>query len=111
MYTSIFTFVPTCSSLASRVEELCEFPDRETAARVLDGLRWIGLFSSDVITLRGPNLLDTLCAHLGGRLGYGPGERDLVLLQHCFTVEWADGSVVRPWSVRGQVNGVLMMGA
>ena len=26
---------------------------------------------------------------------YGPGERDLVMLQHKFVVEWADGKTVR----------------
>jgi hypothetical protein len=41
------------------------------------------------------NLLDTLCARLERLMEYEPGERDLVMLQHKFVVDWADGSEVR----------------
>jgi spermidine synthase len=41
--------------------------------------------------VRGGTLLDTLCAHLEVLMKYQPGERDLVLLQQKFVVEWADG--------------------
>ena len=47
------------------------------------GLRWIGIFSDDKITPRGTPL-DTLCATLEQKMQYGPGERDLVMLQHKF---------------------------
>ena len=82
------------SSLISRVEELCKFPNNTESQRILSGLRWIGLFSSDVATVRGDNLLDTLCAQLEKELSYRPGERDLVMLQHKFVVEWKDGKKV-----------------
>lgn len=42
--------------------------------------------------MRAGNLLDTLCAQLESLMAYTPGERDLVMLQHKFIVEWADGS-------------------
>jgi hypothetical protein len=57
-------------------------------------LRWVGLFSDEKIEPRGNNLLDTLCARLEKLMAYGPGERDLVMLQHKFVVEWADGKTV-----------------
>jgi saccharopine dehydrogenase (NADP+, L-glutamate forming) len=57
-------------------------------------MRWIGLFSSEPATLVGGNLLDTLCAQLEKLMSFGPGERDLVMLQHKFVVEWSDGEKV-----------------
>ncbi|KAJ0297366.1 hypothetical protein COL516b_010783 [Colletotrichum fioriniae] len=77
--------------LVTRIDEICEFPDITERNRIIDGLRWIGLFSDKPATLRG-NLLDTLCAELERLMSYQPGERDLVMLQHKFVVEWKDGS-------------------
>lgn len=79
----------------SRVKGLCQFPNEADSERILGGLRWIGLFSSEPATVRGGNLLDTLCAQLEKELSYRPGERDLVILQHKFVVEWQDGKKVR----------------
>ena len=62
--------------------------------RIISGLRWIGLFSSEPVKPRGGNLLDTLCAQLESLMKYEQGERDLVMLQHKFVVEWADGKEV-----------------
>ena len=84
-----------CSTLVSRVKELCSFPDAAEAVRVISGLRWIGLFSHEPLVPRGSNLLDTLCARLEALMAYVPGERDLVMLQHKFVVERADGTEVR----------------
>ena len=36
--------------------------------------------------------LDVLCGTLEDKMMYGPKERDMVLLQHTFEIEWADGS-------------------
>ena len=57
----------------------------------MTGLRWIGLFSDERIVPRGTPL-DTLCATLEPKMQYGPGERDLVMLQHKFEIEHKDGS-------------------
>ncbi|KAL6714302.1 hypothetical protein ACLMJK_007725 [Lecanora helva] len=78
-------------SLIVRVKEICNFPTETESERIISGLRWIGLFSNTEATLRGGNLLDTLCAQLEKELSYRLGERDLVMLQHKFVVEWADG--------------------
>ena len=76
------------------MKELCQFPDESEAHRIIVGLRWIGLFSQEKATVRDGNLLDTLCAQLETLMAYAPGERDLVMLQHKFVVEWADGKTV-----------------
>ena len=57
-------------------------------------MRWLGLFSDDKITPRG-NPLDTLCATLEAKMQYEPNERDMVMLQHRFEIELADGKRVR----------------
>ncbi|KAG6821131.1 hypothetical protein H0H93_006470 [Arthromyces matolae] len=81
------------SSLIARVQQLCSFPDDAEATRIISGLRWIGLFSqTEKVVPRAGNLLDTLCARLEKLMKYEEGERDLVMLQHKFIVEWADGT-------------------
>lgn len=76
------------------MKELCQFPNEADSERILDGLRWMGVFSSELATVREWNLLDTLCAQLEKELSYRPGERDLVMLQHKFVVEWQDSMKV-----------------
>lgn len=77
------------------MKALSNFPDELEATRIISGLRWIGLFASEKVVPRAGNLLDTLCARLETLMKYEEGERDLVMLQHKFVVEWADGSEVR----------------
>ena len=84
------------------MRELCNFPNEAESERIVSGLHWIGLFSSNEAPIRGGNLLDTLCAQLEKELSYRPGERDLVMLQHKFVVEWEDGRTVRYTYVRDQ---------
>lgn len=85
----------TEDSLILRIKELCNFPNETESERVVDGLRWFDLFSDSKAKIRGDNLLDTLCAKLEEKLSYRPGERDLVMLQHKFVIEWADGRKVQ----------------
>jgi hypothetical protein len=86
--------MPPCSSLVNSIKEICAFPSESESERIISGFRWIGLFSSEICQVRNGNLLDTLCGRLEGLMKYEQGERDLVMLQHKFIVEWADGSVV-----------------
>ena len=57
-------------------------------------MKWIGTFSPDKAEIRYGNLLDTLCARLEPLMKFNEDERDLVILQHKFVVEWADGKTV-----------------
>ncbi|KAF8990191.1 S-adenosyl-L-methionine-dependent methyltransferase [Cyathus striatus] len=47
--------------------------------------------TKEIFVSRAKNLLDTLCARLEVLMKYETGERDLIMLQHKFYVEWADG--------------------
>lgn len=67
-----------------------KFTDNEEKDRIISGLKWIGIFSDKPITPRGTPL-DTLCATLEEKCQYEKGERDMVMLQHKFGIEWADG--------------------
>jgi len=78
-------------TLVERIVALADFPSTSEKNRIISGLRWIGLFSSEKVKPRAGNLLDTLCARLESLMAYAEGERDLVMLQHKFTIEWANG--------------------
>ncbi|GAA5854577.1 hypothetical protein JCM9279_005697 [Rhodotorula babjevae] len=78
-------------ALVAAVKAKASFPSEAEEQRIVSGLRWIGLFSQDKVTNRG-NLLDTLCATLEAKMQYEKGERDMVMLQHKFEIENADGS-------------------
>ena len=72
------------------IKSKTQFKDNHEKDIILAGMRWIGMFSDTPITPRG-NPLDTLCATLEEKCQYGPGERDLVFLQHKFGIEHKDG--------------------
>lgn len=73
---------------------MAKFSSEAEAERIISGMRWMGIFSSEEATIAEGNLLDTLCAQLGKLMSFQPGERDLVMLQHKFVVEWSDQKTV-----------------
>ncbi|KIM26031.1 hypothetical protein M408DRAFT_73440 [Serendipita vermifera MAFF 305830] len=75
-------------SLVEHVASIANFPSATERSRITSGLKWIGLLSSEKVSVRGSNLLDTLCGRLETLMKYEEGERDLVMLQHKFTVAW-----------------------
>ncbi|EXJ80293.1 saccharopine dehydrogenase [NADP+, L-glutamate-forming] [Capronia coronata CBS 617.96] len=77
--------------LSWAISSKTKFNDTAEKKRIMSGLKWLGLFSETPITPRG-NPLDTLCATLEEKMQYEKGERDLVMLQHKFDIEWKDGS-------------------
>lgn len=86
------------SALITGTKEVCKFTSEAESDRIISGLRWIGLLSDEKATITGGNLLDTLCAQLEKLMSFQPGEQDLVMLQHKFVVEWADGKTVSCFS-------------
>jgi saccharopine dehydrogenase (NADP+, L-glutamate forming) len=72
------------------VSSKTEFASTEEKDRIIAGLRWIGLFSDEKIEPRGTPL-DVLCATLEKKMQYEKGERDFVMLQHKFEIEWPNG--------------------
>lgn len=83
------TELDIASSLSSKVS----FTNPQAKARVLRGLRELGLFSQTAITPQAEaSPFYTLCALLQQTCSYKPGDRDLVYLQHTFHVTKNDGS-------------------
>jgi saccharopine dehydrogenase (NADP+, L-glutamate forming) len=81
------------ADLIAKADELCHLSGSAERDTIVSGLGWIGLFSDEPATTYG-NLLDTLSARLDQLCKFQPGERDLVMLQHKFVVEWKDGTTV-----------------
>lgn len=77
--------------LQAAISSKTSFASNEDRDRIFAGLKWIGLFSDEQTSPRG-NPLDTLCATLEKKMQYGPSERDLVILQHKFEIEHANGA-------------------
>ncbi|KAI9891300.1 MAG: Saccharopine dehydrogenase [NADP(+), L-glutamate-forming] [Vezdaea aestivalis] len=76
--------------LAWAISSQTQFANNDEKERILAGFRWIGLFSDEPIIPRGTPL-DTLCATLEKKMQYETGERDMVMLQHKFDIEWKNG--------------------
>lgn len=72
------------------IQSKTKFKDTAEKERIISGLKWIGLYSTEPIIPRG-NPLDTLCATLEKKMQYGPQERDMVMLQHKFEIEHKGG--------------------
>ncbi|KOS36351.1 hypothetical protein ACN38_g12914 [Penicillium nordicum] len=79
------------SSLISRINEVYKFPTEAESERIISGLRWLGLFSTEPAMIKDGNIFDTLFHQLAKLLSFKSGERDVVMLQHKFIVEWKDG--------------------
>ncbi|KAI7771541.1 hypothetical protein LZL87_011744 [Fusarium oxysporum] len=77
--------------LLAKVDEVCSFRSPEERSKILAGLKWMGLFSDEVAAVR-DSPLDTLSDQLDKLCSFQVGERDLVMLQHKFVVEWTDGT-------------------
>ena len=81
------------SDLTEAVLEKTESKNKGSDCQIIDALKWIGLFSNNLAKPCGTPL-DTLCARLEELLVYQPGERDMVVLQHQFEIDHADGQSV-----------------
>lgn len=69
----------------------------ETDHPVLERFAWLGLLSDDPLP-EADTPLDALAGRMAERMGYRPGERDLVVLVHRFTVEEPGFTVEEPGS-------------
>ncbi|RBR09410.1 hypothetical protein FVER53590_29422 [Fusarium verticillioides] len=79
------------ADLLAKVDDICSFRSTEERGNILAGLKWMGLFSEEVAAVRDCPL-DTLSDQLDKLCSFQVGERDLVMLQHKFVVEWKDGT-------------------
>jgi saccharopine dehydrogenase (NADP+, L-glutamate forming) len=59
----------------------------EAGSAVLSRLEWLGLYDEEPLPAPKTSALDNLTALMLDRLSYGPGERDMVVLQHEFLAQ------------------------
>jgi len=64
----------------------------DSDSEVIARLEWAGLFSDRPLPVRRSSALDLFGSRLQRLMMYQPGERDMVTLQHTFTVAYPDGS-------------------
>jgi len=79
-------------AVISKLRSLKALADADVAKIVISKFRQLGLFSSTPITPRG-SVMRTLAARLEETCSFKDGEVDIVLLQHTFEVERADGKL------------------
>ncbi len=97
---------PSEMTYAQLSAELCDVPHtsgdelrRAVAASmglsidddVLERMSWVGLFSPEPLSESAATTLDQLAILFERRLQYAEGERDMVVMQHRYDVETADG--------------------
>jgi hypothetical protein len=78
------------SAILAKLRGLRALSDADTAKIVISKFRQLGLFSSEPIVPRG-SVMRVLAARLEQTCEFQDGEVDIVLLQHTFEVERADG--------------------
>ncbi|SCU92551.1 LAME_0F00452g1_1 [Lachancea meyersii CBS 8951] len=99
--------------LIASIDAKTKWVTEEDRERILNGFGWLGLFSDNKINPKG-NALDTLCATLEELMQFEEGERDMIILQHKFGIEWADGATETRTSTLvayGQPDGYSAMAA
>ncbi|KAG8629531.1 hypothetical protein KVT40_003396 [Elsinoe batatas] len=79
-------------TIVNAISSTVKWYNAQASDDFVTGLRQLGLLSHEIVPVKDDTLLDTLCAQLEKRLSFLPGERDLVILQHKFVIEKADGS-------------------
>jgi saccharopine dehydrogenase-like NADP-dependent oxidoreductase len=53
-------------------------------------MEWLGLLGNDLIPAADNTYLDVLASRMLAKMGYAPGERDMLVMQHEFVAEYAD---------------------
>ena len=59
-------------------------------APVIRDLAWLGLFGDEAVAVVRGAPVDVLTARMLEKMSYGPGERDMLVLQHQFLAEYPD---------------------
>jgi saccharopine dehydrogenase-like NADP-dependent oxidoreductase len=62
----------------------------ERESDVIANLRWLGLFSDEIVPDDTPTVLDALAHQMLARMRYADGERDMLVMQHEFLVDWGE---------------------
>ncbi|MFX1403007.1 MAG: saccharopine dehydrogenase C-terminal domain-containing protein [Promethearchaeota archaeon] len=81
--------LPAGSDLKAKVAERLGLSEDDA---VIERCEWLGLFSNQDIPLDQGAPIDVLVSLFKEKLQYAPGERDMIVMQHQFTIEHTDHS-------------------
>ena len=70
--------------------ELVKALNLDPTSKVIADLEWLGLLSADPLPARVNTLLDVLAERMLEKMQYAPDERDMIVMQHEFTVRYPD---------------------
>jgi saccharopine dehydrogenase-like NADP-dependent oxidoreductase len=70
---------------------LAAYLDQPLDSPVIDNLAWLGLLSDEPLPAGQRSPIDVLTARMLDKMQYAPGQRDMLILQHQFEAEYADG--------------------
>lgn len=59
-------------------------------AKPITDLDWLGLFSNDPLPADKKAPIDVLATRMESKMGYRPGERDMIVMQHQFVADYPD---------------------
>ena len=76
-------------------EKTAEFLGLESDSDVIRRLDWLGLFSKSSLPLEEGSAMDILADLMQEKLCYKPGERDMIVLQHKFDIDYPGGDQER----------------
>jgi saccharopine dehydrogenase (NADP+, L-glutamate forming) len=71
-------------------EDLARRLGVEATARPVTDLEWLGFLSDDPLPAEATTYLDVLASRMLEKMQYAPGERDMLVMQHEFVVEYED---------------------
>jgi len=72
--------------------DVCKKLKIEEGDQVLSTMEWLGLFSGEKVPDGIKTALDALCHQMQTKMGYAPGERDMLVMNHTFLAEYEDGT-------------------
>ncbi len=106
-------FLPRGVSGGGVEERVANYLRLSSTGRVMDTLRWLGLFDTSPIGVEGRTVADALIHQLKERLPLPPGGRDMVILLHDFLVRRQEGGQLEHLQstliARGEKNGFTAM--
>jgi saccharopine dehydrogenase-like NADP-dependent oxidoreductase len=62
----------------------------DPTSKVIADLEWLGFLSDEALPAKAECLLDVLAERMLAKMQYAPGERDMIVMQHEFTVKYPD---------------------
>merc|ERR1712025_885830 len=72
--------------------DICKKLKIEEGDKILSTMEWLGLLDEEKIPGDVKTPLDALCHQMKSKMGYAPGEQDMLVMNHTFLVEYKDGT-------------------